>query len=138
MDSEVSELLGDEEGKLTEVILTSGRTLKADILVAGLGVLPSTDFLRDSDVFLDSRGFVPVDEVTFPFCFLSNVDHSKFYYLFVSQYMRTNCKDIYAVGDIASFPVHEKESDEHKNDWQIDNNNDNLMELTKNNNTMTI
>ena len=70
MDSEVSELLGDEEGKLTEVILTSGRTLKADILVAGLGVLPSTDFLRDSDVFLDSRGFVPVDEVTFPFCFL--------------------------------------------------------------------
>jgi hypothetical protein len=124
MDSEVSELLGDEEGKLTEVILTSGRTLKADILVAGLGVLPSTDFLRDSDVFLDSRGFVPVDEVTFPFCFLSNVDHSKFYYLFVSQYMRTNCKDIYAVGDIASFPVHEKESDEHKNlvnigHWQM-------------------
>nr|CAH0112337.1 unnamed protein product [Daphnia galeata] len=103
MDSEVSELLGDEEGKLTEVILTSGRTLKADILVAGLGVLPSTDFLRDSDVFLDSRGFVPVDEII---------------------YMRTNCKDIYAVGDIASFPVHEKESDEHKNlvnigHWQM-------------------
>lgn len=67
MDSEVGEMLGDEEGKLTEVVLTSGRTLKADILVAGLGVLPSTDFLRDSDIILDSRGFIPVDEVTFSY-----------------------------------------------------------------------
>ncbi len=69
MDSEVGELLGDEEGKLTEVVLTSGRTLKADILVAGLGVLPSTEFLRDSEIVLDSRGFVPVDEVNFPYFF---------------------------------------------------------------------
>lgn len=71
MDSEVGELLGDEEGKLTEVILTCGRTLKADILVAGLGVLPSTEFLRDSEIVLDSRGFVPVDEVNFHYLFLS-------------------------------------------------------------------
>ncbi|XP_046442714.1 apoptosis-inducing factor 3-like isoform X2 [Daphnia pulex] len=89
MDSEVGELLGDEEGKLTEVILTCGRTLKADILVAGLGVLPSTEFLRDSEIVLDSRGFVPVDE-----------------------HMRTNCRDVYAVGDIASFPLHAKEENE--------------------------
>ncbi|KAI9561897.1 hypothetical protein GHT06_012859 [Daphnia sinensis] len=86
MDAEVGELLGNEEGNLTEVCLTSGRILKADILIAGLGVLPSTDFLRDSEIILDSRGFVPVDER-----------------------MRTNCSDVYAVGDIASFPLRAKE-----------------------------
>jgi len=26
--------------------------------------------------------------------------------------MRTNCKDVYAVGDIASFPLHAKEENE--------------------------
>lgn len=64
MDSEVAELVGDEEGNLTEVCLTSGRILKADVLVAGIGVLPSTDFIRGSDVNLDSRGYVPVDKVS--------------------------------------------------------------------------
>ena len=63
MDAEVAELVGDEEGNLTEVSVTSGRILRADILIAGLGVLPCTDFLRASDVTLDSRGFVPVDKV---------------------------------------------------------------------------
>lgn len=65
MDAEVAELGGDEEGNLTEVTLTSGRILRADLLIVGLGVLPSTDFLRASDVILDSRGYVPVDEVNF-------------------------------------------------------------------------
>lgn len=64
MDAEVAELLGDEEGNLTEVCLKSGQILRADLLVAGLGVVPSTDFLRATDIVLDSRGFVPVDEVS--------------------------------------------------------------------------
>lgn len=67
----MGELLGDEDGNLTEVCLTSGRVLKADILVAGLGVLPSTDFLRDSEIVLDSKGFVPVDEVDIPICLMA-------------------------------------------------------------------
>jgi len=79
MESEVGELLGDEEGNLTEVILTSGRTLKADILVAGLGVVPSTDFLRDSEVIIDSRGFVPVDEVNFAY-FIEYLGYSLIYF----------------------------------------------------------
>lgn len=82
LDAEVSELRGDEDGRLTEVELTSGQTLAADLVVSGLGVVPCTDFLRDSDVRLDRRGYVPVD-----------------------QFMRTNCKDVYATGDIASFPM---------------------------------
>jgi NADPH-dependent 2,4-dienoyl-CoA reductase/sulfur reductase-like enzyme len=37
--------------------------------------------------------------------------------------MRTNCKNIYAVGDIASFPLHGKEGDTKKlvniGHWQM-------------------
>ncbi len=65
LDAEVSELRGDEDGRLTEVELTSGQTLAADLVVSGLGVVPCTDFLRDSDVRLDRRGYVPVDQVDY-------------------------------------------------------------------------
>ena len=64
METEVAELRGDEDGNLTEVELTSGQILKADLILSGLGVLPCTEFLRDTDVVLDSRGYVPVDEVS--------------------------------------------------------------------------
>lgn len=60
---EVAELHGDENGKLSEVELTCGDSLSADLLVTGLGVVPCTDFLRGSEIVLDNRGYVPVDEV---------------------------------------------------------------------------
>lgn len=82
LDAEVTELLGDEEDCLSEVVLNTGQTLRADLLLAGLGVLPCTDFIRGSNIKLNSKGYVPVNE-----------------------YMKTNCKDVYAAGDIASFPL---------------------------------
>ena len=63
MEAEVIEMVGDEEGNLTEVKLTTGQTLLADVLLAGLGVVPCTDFLRGSDICLDARGYGPVDKV---------------------------------------------------------------------------
>lgn len=63
LGAEVAEMIGDDEGNLTEVALTNGQSLAADLLLAGLGVVPSTDFLRASDITLDSRGYVPVDQV---------------------------------------------------------------------------
>lgn len=65
LEAEVIAIIGDEEGNLTEIKLTTGQTLPADILLAGLGVVPCTDFLRGSDINLDPRGYVPVDKVSY-------------------------------------------------------------------------
>lgn len=63
MNSEITEMIGNDDGNLKEVVLSSGQTLPADLLVAGLGVVPSTDFLKGSEINQDVRGFVPVDQV---------------------------------------------------------------------------
>ncbi|XP_033123203.1 apoptosis-inducing factor 3-like [Anneissia japonica] len=81
MNSAVSELKG-EEGKLTEVVLKDGQILPADVCVAGIGVTPSTEFLKDSGVALNDWNAVVVDKT-----------------------MKTNKQNIYAAGDIVEFPL---------------------------------
>jgi NADPH-dependent 2,4-dienoyl-CoA reductase/sulfur reductase-like enzyme/nitrite reductase/ring-hydroxylating ferredoxin subunit len=77
----VSEFVGSE-GKLTQVVLKDGTILSADLCVLGVGVLPVTDFLKSSGVNISERGFVVVD-----------------------KNMKTNLDDVYAIGDIAQFPL---------------------------------
>uniref|UniRef100_A0A0B7BB79 FAD/NAD(P)-binding domain-containing protein n=1 Tax=Arion vulgaris TaxID=1028688 RepID=A0A0B7BB79_9EUPU len=71
-----------EGGQLKEVVLSNGTTLAADVCVMGVGVVPATDFLKDSGLSLTSRGFVTVD-----------------------KHMHTNVPDVYAAGDIVEFPL---------------------------------
>ncbi|PDO09960.1 MAG: CoA-disulfide reductase [Candidatus Reconcilbacillus cellulovorans] len=77
-DHGVRLVLGDglEAVRESEVVLRSGRTLPADLVVLAAGVRPDTDFLRDSGIALGERGHILVDED-----------------------MRTNVPDVYAVGD---------------------------------------
>ena len=82
-----SEFIG-ENGKVTKVRLDNGTELEADCVVLGVGVTPSTAFLSDTSVELDSRGYVIVNE-----------------------HMETNIDGIYAVGDIAKFPLKIKDSE---------------------------
>ncbi|XP_028662728.1 apoptosis inducing factor mitochondria associated 4 [Erpetoichthys calabaricus] len=77
----VKELKGDN-GQVTHVVLKSGTVLPADVFVAGIGVLPNSGFLESSSIALDSNKFV-----------------------IVNKFMQTNIPDVFAAGDITSFPL---------------------------------
>ncbi|KAM9800860.1 apoptosis inducing factor mitochondria associated 4 [Neosynchiropus ocellatus] len=81
MNDSVVEIRG-ESGQVKGVVLKSGLVLEADLVVAGIGVIPNSDFLAGSGVEVDSRKAIVVD-----------------------KFMRTNIPDIYAAGDVTSFPL---------------------------------
>jgi NADPH-dependent 2,4-dienoyl-CoA reductase/sulfur reductase-like enzyme len=70
-----------EDGKVTGVMLPSGETLSCEVVIAGVGVVPATEFLKDSGLPLSGRGEVVVD---------GNMCAEG---------------DVYAAGDIARFPL---------------------------------
>lgn len=62
LEAGVKEIVG-KEGKAVGVTLPSGETLEADMVVAGVGVVPETDFLKDSKLPMSKRGELIVDQV---------------------------------------------------------------------------
>ncbi|XP_007245973.3 apoptosis inducing factor mitochondria associated 4 isoform X1 [Astyanax mexicanus] len=81
MNSGVAEMRG-ENGRVKEVVLQNGDVLQADVVISGIGVIPNSDFLKGSAVEVDSRNAVVVD-----------------------KFMRTNIPDVFAAGDVVSFPL---------------------------------
>ncbi|XP_075956219.1 apoptosis inducing factor mitochondria associated 4 isoform X3 [Anarhichas minor] len=81
MNDRVTEIQG-ENGKVKRVVLKSGIVLEADVVIAGIGVIPNSDFLSGSELEVDSRKAVVVD-----------------------KFMRTNVPDIFSAGDVSSFPL---------------------------------
>ncbi len=73
---QVTRLGGDD--RVRQVVLDDGATLDADLVVAGLGAVPATGFVRGLDLELD--GSIRVD-----------------------QYLKA-AEGVYAAGDIARFP----------------------------------
>ncbi len=71
------------EGKahIERAVLDDGATLEADLLVAGIGIVPDTALARAAGLALDERGAVLVDE-----------------------FLHTSDPSIYAAGDIANWP----------------------------------
>mmetsp|Transcript_9188 Transcript_9188/g.6537 ORF Transcript_9188/g.6537 Transcript_9188/m.6537 type:complete len:140 (+) Transcript_9188:1229-1648(+) len=70
-----------KDGAVKSVTLQDGTVLDADLVICGLGVTPNTQFLADSGVDLTQDGGVICD-----------------------PFLGTSAKDVYAAGDIASFP----------------------------------
>ncbi|CAL1545244.1 unnamed protein product [Lymnaea stagnalis] len=95
-ETSVKEFRG-EDGQLTEAVLADGTVLPADVCIMGVGVVPATNFLKDSGLDITARGFVTVN-----------------------KNMRTNLPDIYAAGDIVEFPLFTAD-DQHVNiqHWQM-------------------
>ncbi|KAI6296326.1 hypothetical protein MCOR33_007056 [Pyricularia grisea] len=74
-----------DPAKVGAVLLKSGESLPADIVILGVGVAPATEFLRgNAGVQLLQDGSLEVD----------------------TAFAVTGVKDVYALGDIATFPYH--------------------------------
>jgi NADPH-dependent 2,4-dienoyl-CoA reductase/sulfur reductase-like enzyme len=71
---------GKPNGDATELGLSDGSTLVADAVVAGLGITPNVELARDAGLEVDN-GIV------------------------VDDHLRSSDPDIFAAGDIASFPA---------------------------------
>ncbi|KAK8877456.1 monodehydroascorbate reductase [Apiospora arundinis] len=72
-----------DPSKVGAVVLKDGTKLEADLVVLGIGVSPATEYLKDNKVVgLEKDGSLKTDE----------------------QYSVVGLKDVYAIGDIASFP----------------------------------
>ena len=102
METQPKKFITNDEGILIKVILENGDELDADIVILGIGVNPSTDYIQGDDVKKDTRGYIIVDKC-----------------------MKTNVDNIYAVGDIALFPLDlpsfEGIRDVNIGHWQIAN-----------------
>ncbi|XP_034025254.1 LOW QUALITY PROTEIN: apoptosis-inducing factor 3-like [Thalassophryne amazonica] len=81
MNDSVAEIRG-ENNKVKAVVLKSGAVLNADVVILGIGVIPNSDFLVGSEVEVDFRKAVIVDE-----------------------FMRTNVPDVFSAGDVTAFPL---------------------------------
>ncbi|MBE9915294.1 FAD-dependent oxidoreductase [Paenibacillus donghaensis] len=71
----------DVSGNGPEVILQSGHSHHADLVIMAIGVTPDTAFLKDSGIELGPKG-----------------------HIIVNEYLQTNCEDVYAVGDAIEIP----------------------------------
>lgn len=74
-----------DKSKIGAVQLKDGTSLEADLVVEGVGIRPSTDYLRDnSAVQLEKDGSISVNE----------------------KFQVPGVSDAFAIGDIATFPYH--------------------------------
>ena len=70
--------VGVSEIKDNEVVLDNGKELKSDMVIVAIGAKPNTDLVKDKGIDIGDYGAIKVNE-----------------------YMETNVKDVYAVGDCA-------------------------------------
>jgi len=66
----------EEKEEKLEIVLSTGEKISADFVISAAGVVPDTDFLRDSGIELGPKG-----------------------HIIVNDRMQTNVENVYAVGD---------------------------------------
>ncbi|NXU86432.1 AIFM3 factor, partial [Xiphorhynchus elegans] len=81
MKSELCELKG-KDGKVAEAVLSNGEKLPANVVVVGIGSAPNSAFLKGTSIARDDKGAILVD-----------------------LHMQTNIPNVFAAGDVVSFPV---------------------------------
>ncbi|NWV46499.1 AIFM3 factor, partial [Daphoenositta chrysoptera] len=81
MKTELRELKG-KDGKVAEAVLANGEKLPADVVVLAIGSTPSSAFLKGTSIARDDKGAILVD-----------------------LHMQTNIPNVFAAGDVVTFPV---------------------------------
>jgi len=74
-------VLGNEDGSVKGVELSSGKCVDADLVVMGTGVHPATEFLANTGIDMQGDGGITC-----------------------SPFLQTNDSNIFAAGDIVSYP----------------------------------
>jgi NAD(P)H-nitrite reductase large subunit len=74
----LKEVVGNEEGKVTAIITSTGETIKTSVIGITTGVTPNIAFLKDSGIETDKG-------------------------ILINNYFETNIADVYAIGDCAQF-----------------------------------
>jgi NADH oxidase (H2O2-forming) len=77
-DEELQKIVGDEKGKVKEVITKKGKTISCEFVGLATGVRPSIDFLSSSGIETDQG-------------------------VLVNRFLETSCKNVYAIGDCAQM-----------------------------------
>ncbi|KAL3270802.1 hypothetical protein HHI36_021324 [Cryptolaemus montrouzieri] len=83
ISNSITGIKDDGTGKVGSVELADGSTLKADVLILGIGSKLCTDFLEGSGVDLKNDGSIDVN-----------------------SYLQTNVPNVYAAGDIVFAPIY--------------------------------
>lgn len=74
-----------DAAKVGSVVLKDGTVLEADLVILGVGVAPATQYLKENSIIkLEKDGSLKTDE----------------------NFSVVGLKDVYAVGDIATYPYH--------------------------------
>ena len=93
LDTKATKFIGQE--RVECVVLEDGEKIAADLVIVGIGVEPSTDYLQGIE--------------------LEEKDNS----IPVNEYLQTEIKDIYAAGDIATFPYAPMEEATRIEHWRL-------------------
>lgn len=76
LDTNLVEILSDQEGHVNAVVTDKGETINCEIVGLATGVSPNIDFLKDSGIEVEKG-------------------------VKVNRFLETNIKDVYAIGDCA-------------------------------------
>lgn len=83
MESGITEIIGNDDGKVVEVQLADGSRIPCDLLIMGTGSTLNTQFMAKSGVRLNKNGSVDV-----------------------TDFMESNIPDVYVGGDIANAHIY--------------------------------
>ena len=80
-ETELQEILSDKNGRARAIVTKNGEEIECQFVGLTAGVSPNVDFIKDSSIALN-RGVL------------------------VNEFLETNSKDVYALGDCAEFHQH--------------------------------